>query len=307
MKASGYNQGHHGNCKGVKCIYTGTIEKENDFIVAGLKEDNRLYSPNKTPCTRLKKQNFRRIYSHQRLSCPHTRPPSDHNKQGQLFSTSCSSNSATNNDIKLSYSASRAHLCQDAQNSLFPGESHSMTRLLNALSFRSRTTIPDSLFNPATMPLPLLLNLRPASDACDGESVDKCRKAESLYDHLRHTLATERLRADKSLSLDACQEVTQGSGRQDDGLSDEGGRAGDDTEPLDDGHDTVRSSTHVVGRDHADIAVEDAGGRADAQQQGDLDENNNEGGCSTIQRKQELLANGHVPCRGVESGSSMWY
>lgn len=79
-------------------IHSRIIEKQNDFMITGLKEKNRLYSPIKTPCT--EGGNCRCLLLHHRLSCPHTCPSSDHNKQGQLSLTSCFSTSTTSNNMK---------------------------------------------------------------------------------------------------------------------------------------------------------------------------------------------------------------
>lgn len=44
------------------------------------------------------------------------------------------------------------------------------------------------------------------------------RRKLNLYDHLRHTLASERLGTDKGLLFDASRQVAERRGRQDDGF-----------------------------------------------------------------------------------------
>lgn len=123
-----------------------------------------------------------------------------------------------------------------------------------------------------------------------------------LYDHLRHALATERLGTDKGLSLDTRQQVARCRGRQHDGLGDQGRRAGDDAEPLDEGHDAVRGGAHVIGRDFADIAIEGAGCRTDAQKEGDLDENDDESGCPvSIKGRMKRVVSGIIHVHASES------
>lgn len=97
-----------------------------------------------------------------------------------------------------------------------------------------------------------------------------------LYDHLSDTLATEGLAADKGLALDAREEVAEAGERQHHRRGDEAGRAGEQRQPLGQGHGAVRGGAHVVGRDAADGGIEGARGRADSQQQGHLNEEDDE-------------------------------
>ena len=80
------------------------------------------------------------------------------------------------------------------------------------------------------------------------------------------------------MALDRSQEVADTRDGQQHGRRDEAGGAVDDAEPLDEGHDAVGGGAHPVGRDLADGVVERRRGRADAQEEGDLDEEDYEGG-----------------------------
>jgi len=53
----------------------------------------------------------------------------------------------------------------------------------------------------------------------------------------------------------------------------------DNAQPLDDTHSQVNPGTHVIGSEAAHEGVELGGRRADAQEQGDFDEDYKEGGC----------------------------
>lgn len=99
-----------------------------------------------------------------------------------------------------------------------------------------------------------------------------------LNNHLRHTLSTQRLTALKLLSSEGCQSVKYGSNQQHNGGSDQTRGFGDDAEPLDEGHDGVDGGAHVVGCEPADEGVEFGGCRADSEEEGDFDEEDDEGG-----------------------------
>lgn len=94
------------------------------------------------------------------------------------------------------------------------------------------------------------------------------REAElSLYDHLRNTLAAQRLAANKGLALDAGKKVGDSSQAKEHSSRDQarGGAVGQ-AQPLDNAHDSVGTSAHVVGLDFPDVGIERAGGRADSEQ-----------------------------------------
>ena len=69
----------------------------------------------------------------------------------------------------------------------------------------------------------------------------------------------------------------EGREGEEDGGGDEGGGPVDEAEEEDDGHDGVGGGAHVVCRDPADGGVETGRGRADAQEEGHLDEKDDEG------------------------------
>lgn len=93
-----------------------------------------------------------------------------------------------------------------------------------------------------------------------------------LYNHLRNTLTTEGLATHKGLSLDTGKQVAQSSKKQEDSSGNQTACATNVTDELKSRHDTVGSCAHVVGRDLANHLVELAGGRADAEEKRDLDE-----------------------------------
>lgn len=98
-----------------------------------------------------------------------------------------------------------------------------------------------------------------------------------LYNHLRHTCATQRLAADKGLALDASHKVASGREGEEHSGGNQARRARNDGEPVDNGHDGIGARAHVVRRDLADGGIEAGRGRADAQEQGHLDEEDDEG------------------------------
>jgi hypothetical protein len=77
--------------------------------------------------------------------------------------------------------------------------------------------------------------------------------------------------------LEGSHEVAEGRRGEEDGGGDEARGARDDGQPLHDGHDAVGARAHVVTRDLADGGVKGGRGRADAQQQRDLDEEDDKG------------------------------
>jgi hypothetical protein len=97
---------------------------------------------------------------------------------------------------------------------------------------------------------------------------------------LRNTLATEGLAANESLTLDGSKEVADGSDGQEDGGCDQSTGIGDDAEVQDNSHDGVDACAYPIRRDHADGIIELGRGRADAEEQGDLDEQDDQGKCA---------------------------
>lgn len=121
----------------------------------------------------------------------------------------------------------------------------------------------------------------------------------ALHNHLRDTLATKSFAADESLALDAGKEVADGGQGQEDTGGDQAGGVDDGAEELDDGHDGVGAGAHVVGRDLADEAIERGRGRADSEQQGDLNEEDDQRGST-----RERLVSG-APDAGLK-GELTW-
>lgn len=98
-----------------------------------------------------------------------------------------------------------------------------------------------------------------------------------LYNHLGDTVTAQGLAANECLSLDACKAVADRRKKQENSRGDERRAPVDTAHELDDGHDKIGGGTHVVCRNSADEGVELAGGRADAQQERDFDEQDQEG------------------------------
>lgn len=104
-------------------------------------------------------------------------------------------------------------------------------------------------------------------------SVPACRTpCIALDNHLGNTLAAEGLAADEGLALDAGKEVADGGQGEEDTSGNQAGCVDYGAEELDDGHDGVCGGAHIVGRDLADEAIEGGRGRADSEQQGNLNE-----------------------------------
>ncbi len=90
-------------------------------------------------------------------------------------------------------------------------------------------------------------------------------------------MTTEGLAADKRLATDSSQEIADGRESQDDGGRDQRGGLVDEAEVEYNSHGTVRAGAGVVGRDRADHGIELGGRGADAEEQGNLDEQDDEG------------------------------
>ena len=112
-------------------------------------------------------------------------------------------------------------------------------------------------------------------------AINRCSTGP-LHNHLRDTLAAERLAADKGLALDGGEQIADGGKGEEDARSDQTRVGPNGAEELQDGHDAVGGGAKIVGRDGADGGIELARGRANAEQQRDLDEQNQEGGCSVV-------------------------
>lgn len=89
-------------------------------------------------------------------------------------------------------------------------------------------------------------------------------------------MSAERLAADEALPSDTRKRVEHCSNKQKDCGGDQTCCIGDQAKPLDDAHDEVYGSAHVVRLEAADEAIKCGRGRADAEEQGDFDEDEDE-------------------------------
>ena len=109
-------------------------------------------------------------------------------------------------------------------------------------------------------------------------SAERCLSAEDRLDnHLSNTVTTQSLASNESLALDASQCIEAGCDEQDDGSDDKTGCLHGNRNPLDDTHGKVDGGAHVIGLESADERVKGGRCRADAQKEGNLDEEDNEG------------------------------
>lgn len=106
------------------------------------------------------------------------------------------------------------------------------------------------------------------------------RSCGILYDHLRDALATERFAALESLTLESSKRVENGCQEQEDCRSDQATRTSRQTRPLHCAHDGVNGCAHVICLELADEGVEFGRRRADAEEEGYLDEYDDEGAYS---------------------------
>ena len=94
-------------------------------------------------------------------------------------------------------------------------------------------------------------------------------------------MSPQRLTSLEGLSLNPRQRIERRCEKQKDGRHKErGALAARDNKrhPLDDAHDGVDEGAHVIGFEFADEGVEFGGGGADAEEEGDFDEDDYEGG-----------------------------
>ena len=104
----------------------------------------------------------------------------------------------------------------------------------------------------------------------------------SLHNHLRNTLSAKRLTRSKFLLLQPSQRVERRSDQQHDCRSNQARRVANQGQPLDHAHDSIDAGAHVVCFEAADKAVEDFGGRTDAQEEGDFNEDEDEAGNAVV-------------------------
>ena len=115
----------------------------------------------------------------------------------------------------------------------------------------------------------------------------------SSHHHLGDALSTQGLAPDEVLALDAGQRVEDGCDQQHDGGRDQARSSEWDADKLDDAHDQVDASAHVVGRHAADKGIEFGRRRTDPEEEGDLDEDEDKGRGSDGRQRPENL-----PTRG---------
>lgn len=99
-----------------------------------------------------------------------------------------------------------------------------------------------------------------------------------LDNHLGNTVTAEGLAADEGLATDTGEGVADRSEEEEDGSRDQARGDNQVAQELDNRHDKVGGGAEIVGRDLADKLVELAGRGADAQQQGNLNKEDEEGG-----------------------------
>ena len=93
-------------------------------------------------------------------------------------------------------------------------------------------------------------------------------------------MAPQGLAPRKLLPLNGSNEIKDGGQQQKHRRSNQAGPPQKDAKPLHQTHDAVHARTHRIGREAAHEFVEAWGGRADAQQEGDLEEDEDEAGDS---------------------------
>ena len=91
-------------------------------------------------------------------------------------------------------------------------------------------------------------------------------------------MSAESLTGSELLLLESRQSIERGRDQQHDGGRDQACRVADQGEPLDQAHDSIDSSAHVICFEAANEAVEDFRGWADAEEERDFDEDEDEGG-----------------------------
>lgn len=98
-----------------------------------------------------------------------------------------------------------------------------------------------------------------------------------LHNHLRDTLATQGLAANKFLLCDGGKAIEYSRDQEEHGGGDQARRSADKTDPLDSAEDHVDGGAHGVGGEAADELIELGGGRADSEEEGNLYEEDHEG------------------------------
>ena len=76
------------------------------------------------------------------------------------------------------------------------------------------------------------------------------------HNHLCHSLSTERLASDETLSLHTGKSVEDGGNQKHNGGRNQAARTGDSADELNNAHDQVDESTHVVCLEATNEAIE---------------------------------------------------
>lgn len=143
---------------------------------------------------------------------------------------------------------------------------------------------------------PALVVTRPLTSGID--TAHQAREATFSDDHLGDALSTQGLAPDEALTLETGQSVEDGSHEQNHRGGDQTRHSLRDAGPLDRAHDGVDRGPHVIRRDSSDERVELGGGRADAEEEGDLDEDEYDGATavamfSALCRQMRMLGTTH--------------
>lgn len=97
------------------------------------------------------------------------------------------------------------------------------------------------------------------------------------HNHLRNPLPTKRLAIHESLSPHSSKQVERRRDQQNNSRRDQRCDSCNDRQPLDQAHDTINSGAHIVRFEASDEVIEGCGGRADSEEERDLDEEDDEG------------------------------
>ena len=93
-------------------------------------------------------------------------------------------------------------------------------------------------------------------------------------------MTAESFAGDKVLVLEASYAVASSRQQHDDACRNQAAAGVDDAEDLENAHDSVHGSSHVVGGDLPDDGVKLGRCRTYSEEEGDLDEDENEGAAS---------------------------
>jgi hypothetical protein len=161
------------------------------------------------------------------------------------------------------------------KNKLTPGNVQHLQQKPYSIVSRTRT----SLFRPSRKSYKRLLSF-PSSYSRSAFSPRRNKVCRPVYilsssisnNHLRNTLPTQRLTRRKLLLLEPRERIESRSNKQHNRSRDQARRVADQREELDDAHGEVDGGAHVICLEAADEGVEVLGGWADAEEEGDFDE-----------------------------------